>query len=102
MCVYDDPEYEAWFREAWTKSGKKLDMGKSCVRFKKIDDVPLKVIGQAFNRVPTKKLIEYSTWRKSPGTNRARKAPVLLGSLSHLTVLSTHAKQSHNRRRVSR
>ena len=59
MCVYDDPESEAWFREAWTKTGKKLDMGKSCVRFKKIDDVPLKVIGQAFKRVPTKKLIEY-------------------------------------------
>jgi len=29
MCVYDDPESEAWFREAWTKTSKKLDMGKS-------------------------------------------------------------------------
>src|SRR5262245_12097077 len=30
-----------WFREAWTKTGKKLDMGKACIRFKKLDDVPL-------------------------------------------------------------
>ncbi len=28
-----------WFREAWAKTGKKLDMGKACVRFKKLDDV---------------------------------------------------------------
>ena len=33
MCNYADGEYELWFREAWTKTGKKLDMGKSCVRF---------------------------------------------------------------------
>ena len=59
MCVYGDREHEAWFRQAWAKSGKKLDMGKSCVRFKKIDDVPLKVIGQAIKRVPAKKFIAY-------------------------------------------
>ncbi len=41
MCVYGDEEHEAWLRSAWTKTGKKLDMGKSCVRFRKIDDVPL-------------------------------------------------------------
>ncbi len=40
-CVYGNPEHEAWFREAWAKSGKKLDMGKSCVRFKKLDGVML-------------------------------------------------------------
>lgn len=57
MCVYGDPEHEAWFRQAWAKTGKKLDMGKSCVRFKKIEDVPLKVIGQTIKRVPVKKFI---------------------------------------------
>ena len=60
-----DGEHEAWFREAWAKSGKKLDMGKSCVRFKKIDDVPLKVIGQAIRRVSVKKFIAlYEAGRK--------------------------------------
>jgi uncharacterized protein YdhG (YjbR/CyaY superfamily) len=57
-CVYINPEQQAWFRQAWTKTGKKLDMGKSCVRFKKLDDVPLNVIGQAIKRAPVKKFIE--------------------------------------------
>lgn len=59
MCLYSDGEHEAWFRKAWADTGKKLDMGKSCVRFKRIEDVPLKVIGQAVRRVPPKKFIEH-------------------------------------------
>jgi hypothetical protein len=41
-----------WFREAWARTGKKLDMGKACVRFKKLDDVALDVVGEAIRRVP--------------------------------------------------
>lgn len=68
MCVYSEPAYEAWFRKAWAQAGKKLDMGKSCVRFKKADDVPLKVIGEAVKRVPVKKFIEhYESVIKSVG-----------------------------------
>jgi len=59
MCIYSHPEHEAWFREAWAKTGKKLDMGKSCVRFKKLEDVPLPVIGKAIKRVPVKKFIAF-------------------------------------------
>ena len=51
MCVYSDTEYEKWFREAWAKSGKKLDMGKSCIRFKKLEDLPLPVVGAAIKKV---------------------------------------------------
>jgi hypothetical protein len=58
-CVYCDKVDGGWFREAWTKAGKKLDMGKSCVRFKSLDDVPLKVVGQAIKRMPVKKFIEF-------------------------------------------
>lgn len=58
MCLYGDAEQEAWFREAWAKTGKKLDMGKSCVRFKKLEDVALEVIGEAIRRVPAAKYIE--------------------------------------------
>ena len=57
MCVYGSPEQEKWFREAWAKTGKKLDMGKSCVRFKRLEDVPLEVIGEAIRRCPAKKYI---------------------------------------------
>ncbi|MCH7871081.1 MAG: DUF1801 domain-containing protein [Planctomycetes bacterium] len=59
MGVYIDSDHEAWFREAWLKTGKKLDMGKSCIRFKKLDDLPLKVIGQAIKKVPVKKFVAF-------------------------------------------
>ncbi len=59
MCIYSDEDQANWFRDAWKKTGKKLDMGKPCVRFKKLDDVPLKVIGQAIKRVPVKKFISW-------------------------------------------
>jgi hypothetical protein len=58
-CVYGWPEQEAKFRDEWTKSGKKLDMGKACIRFKKIDDVPLDVIGKAIKRATARKFITH-------------------------------------------
>lgn len=57
MSVYGDRE--EWFRQRWAKTGKKLDMGKCCVRFKKLDDLPLDVIAEAIQRVPVKKFIEH-------------------------------------------
>ena len=57
MCCYGDPATERWFRKAWSAAGKKLDMGKSCVRFKKLEDVSLEVIGQLIARVPVKNYI---------------------------------------------
>lgn len=52
MSVYaDDTPDEQWFRTRWAKSGKKLDMGKSCIRFKRADDLALDVIAEAFQRV---------------------------------------------------
>ena len=45
-CTGMGAEHEARFRNAYLKTGKKLDMGKSCVRFKKLDDLPLDVIGE--------------------------------------------------------
>lgn len=52
-----ETELTRWFQDAWTKAGKKLDMGKACVRFKKIEDVPLDVLGEAIRRVPAKTYI---------------------------------------------
>ena len=52
MCVYSDEGHKSWFEKAWKKSGKKLDMGKSCVRIKSIDDVPLDVMTETIKRVP--------------------------------------------------
>ena len=46
-----------WFREAWEKTGRKLDMGKSCVRFKRVEDVALEVVGEAIRRLPAREYI---------------------------------------------
>jgi len=50
MTIYG--KNEDWFREEYKKTGKKLDMGKCCVRFKKLEDLPLDLIGRAIARVP--------------------------------------------------
>ncbi|MEE2888518.1 MAG: DUF1801 domain-containing protein [Planctomycetota bacterium] len=57
FCVYTDAELQDWFSSEWKKSGKKLDMGKSCVRVKTLDDVPLDVVGKLFKRVKAKDFV---------------------------------------------
>jgi hypothetical protein len=51
-CLYSDPAESEWLRSEFQRAGKKLDMGKSCVRFKKLEDLPLHVIGQAVALTP--------------------------------------------------
>src|SRR3972149_1444808 len=43
MFIFDGGGGEREFRAAWAKTGKKLDMGKCCIRFKKVDDLALDV-----------------------------------------------------------
>ena len=76
FCIYMDEALKNRFVEDWKKTGKKLDMGKSCVRFKKLEDVPLKVIGDAVKRVPMKKYIkqyEEQLQQTSAGKKTAKK-----------------------------
>ena len=53
-----DTNLVRWFREAWAKTGKKLNMGKACIRFKKADDLALDVLGEAIRRMPARKYVE--------------------------------------------
>ncbi len=47
MGIYASPELLKWFTEAHAKaSPKKLDMGKSCIRYKKPEDIPIDLIGE--------------------------------------------------------
>ena len=71
FCIYIDEVLKDRFIEDWKKTGKKLDMGKSCVRFKKLEDVPLKVIGDAVKRVPMKKYIkQYEEQLQNSGSRK--------------------------------
>jgi Domain of unknown function (DU1801) len=51
-CAYADDGAASTFRQQWEATGRKLDMGKSCVRFKRLDDVPLAVLGDEIARTP--------------------------------------------------
>lgn len=65
MCVYADSDNQAWFREEFRKAGKKLNMGKSCVRFRKLEDLPLEVVGRSIASTPVEKFIAiYEASRK--------------------------------------
>jgi hypothetical protein len=71
MSVYGDKPTEKWFREQFKARGKKLDMGKSCVRFKRLEDLPLDVIGETVSRVPMEKWVSvYQQSRKKPTASR--------------------------------
>jgi uncharacterized protein YdhG (YjbR/CyaY superfamily) len=65
MSIYGDEKKRAWFKKEHKKSGKKLNMGKSCVRFKKVEDLPLDLIAEAVARTSVKEFIErYEESRK--------------------------------------
>jgi hypothetical protein len=65
MGVYGDPEQEAKLEEGFEEAGKKLDMGKSCLRFRKLEDIPLDVIGELVASTPPQVMIaQYEKSRK--------------------------------------
>lgn len=51
MCAYMNPVKRKFLADAFKKAGKKLDMGKACIRFKSLDDLPLKAIAQVIASV---------------------------------------------------
>jgi uncharacterized protein YdhG (YjbR/CyaY superfamily) len=73
-AVYGDPALAAWFRAAFAKAGKKLDMGKSCVRFRSIDALPLDVIAETIRKVPVDALLRHYVDARS-SARRAKKPP---------------------------
>jgi len=52
MCVYSDPALLEQLKAGFERAGKKLNMGKSCLRFRKLEDVPLDVIGEVVASTP--------------------------------------------------
>ena len=64
--IYFDPKLKKWFFEEFEKAGKKIDMGKSCLRFKKLEQLPLDVIGKAVAHTSVNEFIEiYKHARKT-------------------------------------
>ena len=58
MNVYSDEAVEIWFVDRYKDSGKRLDMGKACVRFKSLQDLPIDLVGEAIALTPVDRFIE--------------------------------------------
>ena len=72
-CLYMDAEQTDRFARAFAAAGKKLDMGKSCLRFRDIGDLPLDVIGETIARTTPDEYIRMYEHARA-GTATARKA----------------------------
>ena len=57
MGAYGNPEAEKFLADEFKKAGKKLDMGKSCIRFHSPDDLALDVIGEIVGAVPLERWV---------------------------------------------
>ena len=81
MNVYGDEETTRWFTDEYAASGKKLDMGKSCVRFKKLDDLPMELIAKAVARTSVSEYIAgYEASRAAMMENRESRRKAKQGS----------------------
>jgi hypothetical protein len=68
MGIYSMPDLHKWFVAAHAKaSPKKLDMGKSCIRYKKPDDIPLELIGELATKITPD---EWIAWYEKSFKNR--------------------------------
>lgn len=68
MGIYANPDLLSWFTSEFPKhSKKKLDMGKSCIRFKKPEDIPFELIGELMRKLTVQEWIELyeTTFKKA-------------------------------------
>jgi hypothetical protein len=57
MCIYGHQEFQSRLYDAAKQLGKKLDMGKACIRFNRVEDLPLEAIGDIIASVPVDQFI---------------------------------------------
>ncbi|MBL7931119.1 MAG: DUF1801 domain-containing protein [Bacteroidia bacterium] len=74
MGVYGDPKLLKWFTDSYGKACKtKLDMGKSCIRMKKMNDIPYDLIGELSSKLSPKQWIDSYESALSASANTKKK-----------------------------
>ena len=63
MCLYAGTDDDVAFRTAWAAGGRKLNMGKSCLRFTRLDDVDLDLVAEVVAAHPVEEFI--ATYERS-------------------------------------
>ena len=106
MSLYNDGQRLKSFLEAWKKTGKKLDMGKSCVRFKRLEDLALDVVADAIRSTTAKEVIDqYARMSQaaSQGSNPAtKKAASKKGNAKKVTSKKVTSKKVVSKKVVSK
>jgi uncharacterized protein DUF1801 len=74
MAAYGSSPQAKRLADGFKRHGKKLDMGKSCLRFKSLDDIPLDVVGEVIASTPMKEYVEIYRSSRSPEAKAARPA----------------------------
>ena len=72
-AIYGDEQVREEFEEAYRATGKRYDVGKSCVRFRRLDDLPLDVVGNAVGSTSVKELIAQHEQAMGARHSRPRK-----------------------------
>lgn len=81
MGCYGSPTLTAYLRDAYKQAGKKFDMGKSCLRFRSMDELVPEAVGHVIAAVPVKTYLEFyesvhkpkSQGRQKPSKGRLKK-----------------------------
>ena len=71
VCFYGQPELREWFIAQYARSGKKLDMGQGCLRFKTLSDLALDVVEKTVAKLPVKDYVAgYQAMRDGMGKEK--------------------------------
>lgn len=72
MGAYGDPKQRKRLEAAFRESGKTMDMGKSCLHFRKADDLPLEAIGEIIASTPPDRMIELYEEARGKATSKKK------------------------------
>jgi hypothetical protein len=106
MSVYGDEAGARAFRQAWEKTGKKLDMGKVCIRFTDAEQVALDVVGDTIRKMPAKRWIEICEASRATAAARTKGArkdrPSKVEAKATKTTAAAAKKPAGSRKPVSK
>lgn len=75
-AIYAMPELRSWFEAEYRATGKRFDVGKSCVRFRSLDDLPLDLVGEAIAKLDLQTYVStFETARNEVRSTKATKKP---------------------------
>ena len=110
MGLYSNPDELAKFEAAWKATGLRLDMGKSCIRFRKLEQVPLKVLAATLKRLTLKKFLRHyeaeientASRRKVTGKTAAKKTAAKKTAAKKTAAKKTTAKKTAAKKKAAK